>query len=112
MKIQLPIEASGVSFIDVMRPEPLIDHETKQQKTDANGEPLYSIELACIGAEGGQVLTVNFPGDPPTGIRRGMPMKVTGLMVTDWATENRFGLTFQAAAVEPHVGRGQNGGAA
>ena len=102
----------GVSFIDVMPPEPLIDHETKQQKTDANGEPLYSIGLACIGAEGGQVLTVNFPGDPPTGIRRGMPMKVTGLMVTDWATENRFGLTFQAAAVEPHVGRGQNGGAA
>jgi len=73
MKIQLPIDTSAVSFIDVMPPEPVLDRQTNQQMTDANGEPLYSIELVCVGAEGDEILSVNFPGTPPAGIRQGMP---------------------------------------
>ena len=64
MKIQLPIDTSAVSFIDVMPPEPVLDRLTKQPKADANGEPLYSIELLCIGEKGGEVLQVKFPGTP------------------------------------------------
>src|SRR3989442_1074307 len=56
MKIELPIDTSAVSFIDVMPPEPVLDHKTRQQRSDANGEPLYSIELCCIGGRGGEVL--------------------------------------------------------
>jgi len=101
MKIQLPIDASGLTFIDVIPPEPVLDPQTNQQKADASGEPLYSIELVCIGAEGDEIVSVTFPGIPPAGIRQGMPVKVTGLMVTDWAIGDRFGLTFRAAKVEP-----------
>jgi hypothetical protein len=97
MKIQLPIDTSAVSFIDVMPPEPVLDHQTKQQKADANGEPVYSIDLVCVGAEGDEILSVNFPGTPPAGIRQGMPVKVTGLMVTGWAIGDHAGLTFGAA---------------
>jgi len=101
MKIQLPIDTSAVSFIDVMPPEPVLDRQTNQQMADANGEPLYSIELVCIGAEGDEILSVTFPGTPPAGIRQGMPVKVLGLMVTDWAIGDRVGLTLRAAKVEP-----------
>jgi hypothetical protein len=101
MKIQLPIDTSAVSFTDAMPPEPVLDRQTKQQKADANGEPLYSIELVCIGTEGDEILSVNFLGTPPGRIRQGMPLKVTGLMVTDWAIGDRFGITFRAAKVEP-----------
>ena len=101
MKIQLPIDASGLTFIDVIPPEPVLDPQTNQQKADASGEPLYSIELVCIGAEGDEIVSVTFPGIPPAGIRQGMPVKVTGLMVTDWAIGDRDGLAFQAAKVEP-----------
>src|SRR5437667_7254820 len=52
MKIQLPIDISAVSFIAVMPPEPVLDRQTRQQQADADGEPLYSIELVCVGAEG------------------------------------------------------------
>src|SRR5713101_5994992 len=38
MKINLPIDTSAVSFIDVMPPEPVLDGQTKQQEADANGE--------------------------------------------------------------------------
>ena len=101
MKIQLPIDTSGVSFIAVMPPEPLLDRHTKRHKADAHGEPLYSIELVCIGVEGDEILSVTFSGTPPAGIRQGMPVKATGLMVTDWAIGGRFGLTFRAAQGEP-----------
>src|SRR5256885_8467784 len=100
MKTQLPIDTSAVSFIDVMPPEPVLDRQTKQQKADANGEPLYSIELVCIGAEGDEILSVKFPGTPPAGIRQGMPVKLTGLTVTDRAIGDRSGLTFRATKVE------------
>jgi hypothetical protein len=101
MKIQLPLDTSAVSFIDVMPPEPLLDGCTKQQKADAYGEPLFSVQLVCTGAEGDEILSVTFPGTLPAGIRQGMPVKVTGLMVTDWAIGDRFGLMFRAAQVEP-----------
>ncbi len=78
MKIQLPIDTSAVSFIDVVSPEPVPDGYTKQQEVDASSEPLYSIELVCIGIEGDEILSVTFSGTPPAGIRQGMPVKVTG----------------------------------
>ena len=100
MKIQLPIDTSAVSFTHVMPPDLVLDRRTKQHKADANGEPLYSIELLCIGELGGEVLSVKFPGTPPAGIRRGMPVTVTGPMVTDWAIGNRVRLTFRVVEVE------------
>ncbi len=118
MKIQLPIDTSAVSFIDVMPPEPVLDVHTKQQKADANGERLYSVELVCIGTEGDEILSVTFPGPPSAGIRQGMPVRVTGLMVTGGAIGDRLGLTFRAVDIEPlsaadaETGRQPSSGAA
>ena len=107
MKIQLPIDTSAVSFIDVMPPEPVLDRQTKQQEADADGEPLYSIELVCVGAEADEILSVKFPGTPPAGIRQGMPVKVTGLMVTDRAIGDRFGVGVPGYQGRAAVGRGR-----
>jgi hypothetical protein len=75
MKTQRPIDSSGLTFIDVMPPVPVLARQTKQKKPDAGGEPLSSIELVCIGAEGGKVLSLKFA--------------------------DRFGLTLRATKVEP-----------
>jgi hypothetical protein len=101
MNVQLPIDTFAVSFIDVMPPEPLLDRHTKQQEADASGEPLYSIQLVCIGARGRRGRVRDVPRHSPAGIRQGMPVKVTGLMVTNWAIGDRYGLTFRATKVEP-----------
>jgi hypothetical protein len=44
MKTQLLIDSSGLMFIDVMPPEPVIDRQTKQQKAAANEEPLSAAD--------------------------------------------------------------------
>jgi hypothetical protein len=86
-----------------MPPDLVLDRQTKQQKTDANGERPPSIELVRTGAEGGKVPSVTFPGTPPAGIPQGLPVTVTGPMVTDWAIGDRVGLTFRAVEVKSQL---------
>jgi hypothetical protein len=38
--VEWPIDTSAFSFMGSLPPEPVVDHQTKRQKTGANGEPL------------------------------------------------------------------------
>ena len=95
------IDTSAFSFMGSLPPEPVLDRQTKQQKTGANGEPLYSMELMCFSEEGAELLTVSFPGAPPVGLKPGMPVKVTSLSVSHCPIDARYGLKFRATKVEP-----------
>jgi hypothetical protein len=46
------------------------------------------------------VFSVKFPGSPAQGLRQGVEVKVTGLVVSDWAMNDRHGLSFRATKVE------------
>ena len=91
---------------------PVLDHKTKQHKADANGEPLYSVELVAYGDEGAEVFAVKFPGSPPAGLRQGMPVKVSGLVASPWEIDGRHGMSFTAEKVELASHSGQKAGAA
>jgi hypothetical protein len=91
MKIQPAIDTSAISSIEVMPPKLVPDRQTEQHEADANGEPLSSVEEVCIGREGGEILSVGFPGTPSAGIRQGMAVKVAGLMISDWSIGDRSG---------------------
>ena len=110
--MQWPIDTSAFAFMGSLPPEPLLDHHTRQQKTGVNGEPLYSMELMCFWEEGAEVLTVTFPGNPPVGLKEGVPVKVTSLSISDCSVDNRHGLTFRADKVESLSMSGYAGGAA
>jgi hypothetical protein len=99
--VEWPIDTSAFSFMGSLPPEPVLDHKTKRQKTGANGEPLYSMELMCFSEEGAELLTVSFPGAPPVGLKPGMPVKVTSLSVSNCSIDARHGLKFLAAKIEP-----------
>jgi hypothetical protein len=108
--VKLPIDTAALNFTCSLPPEPVMDFTSKQQKADANGEPLYSVELVAFTDEGAQVFNVKFPGSPAPGLRQGLPVKVTGLVVSDWAMNDRHGLSFRATKVE--AAQGQKAGAA
>lgn len=110
--MKLPIDTAVINITCSLPPEPVTDFQSKLQRADANGEPLYSIELVAYTDEGAQVFTVKFPGTPPQGLRQGAPVKVSGLFVSDWAMDGRHGLSFRAAKVEPLSAGGQKAGAA
>ena len=111
--MQWPIDTSEFSFLGSLPPEPVLDHQTRQQKTGLNGEPLYCMELMCFWEEGAEVLTVTFPGNPPVGLKEGAPVKVTSLSISDCSADDRDDLlAFRAAKVEPLGISGYDGGAA
>jgi len=43
------------------------------------------------------------PGQPGPGIRQGHPVKVTGLVAQPWTMNDRAGVAFRAARIEPAV---------
>ena len=54
-------------------------------------------------AEGeAEILAVKVPG-LPSGIRQGHPVKVHGLVAQPWSMNDRAGVAFRAARIEPAV---------
>ena len=49
-----------------------------------------------------EILAVKVPG-MPSGLRQGHPVKVTGLVAQPWSMNDRAGVAFRAARIEPVV---------
>src|SRR5512132_525968 len=101
--MRLPIDTSAISFLCALAPEPMVDFETKRPRADENGEPLYVIQLLAMGDGSADLLAVKVPGVPSQAIRQGAPVKVTGLVAQPWTMNDRSGVAFRAARVEPVV---------
>jgi hypothetical protein len=101
--MRLPIDSSAISFLCALAPEPVLDFETRRPRADENGEPLYVIQLLAMGDGSADLLAVKVPGVPSSAIRQGAPVKVTGLVAQPWTMNDRSGVSFRAARVEPVV---------
>jgi hypothetical protein len=101
--MRLPIDTSAISFLCALAPEPVVDFETRRPKADENGEPLYVVQLLVMGEESADLIAVKAPGVPSQAMRQGVPVKVHGLVAQPWAMQDRSGVAFRAARVEPAV---------
>ena len=101
--MKLPIDTSAIAFLCALAPEPVIDFQTKQHRADENGEPLYVLQLLAMGDGSADLLAVKIPGVPSSAIRQGSPVKVTGLVAQPWTMQDRSGVSFRAARVEPAI---------
>ena len=101
--MRLPIDTSAISFLCALAPEPVIDFETRRPKADENGEPLYVIQLLVMGEDSADLIAVKVPGVLSSGIRQGHPVKVYGLVAQPWTMNDRAGVAFRAARIEPAV---------
>jgi hypothetical protein len=101
--VKLPVDTSAIAFLCAMPPEPVVDFETKRPRADENGEPLYVIQLLAMGDGSADLLAVKVPGVPSQAIRQGHPVKVHGLVAQPWTMNDRAGVAFRAARVEPVV---------
>jgi hypothetical protein len=100
--MKLPVDTSSIAFLCALEPQPLLDFQSKQQRADGNGEPLYVVQLIALAEGEAEILAVKVPG-LPSGIRQGHPVKVHGLVAQPWSMNDRAGVAFRAAKVEPVV---------
>ena len=99
--MKLQIDTSAIAFLCAMAPEPVIDFETKRPRADENGEPLYVVQLLVMGEDSADLIAVKVAGLPSAAIRQGHPVKVTGLVAQPWTMQDRSGVSFRAARIEP-----------
>ena len=106
--MKLPVDTSAIAFVCAMPPEPVVDFETKRPRADENGEPLYVIQLLAMGDGSADLLAIKVPGMPSQAIRQGHPVKVHGLVAQPWTMNDRSGVAFRAARVEPAVAQAKD----
>ena len=111
--VGMPVDPTGWSFVALTAAEAVVDNETKQPAADANGRPLFSIQLMAFGDSGGGVVAVRFPGPPAAGVKQGAAVEVTGLVAFPWERDGWGGIPFAAAGIEAAAnGQGRKGSAA
>ncbi len=62
--MRLPVDTSAAGFVTAGPAEPAIDFDTKVQKIDEDGQPVFNVHLFSIGAGGRDVIIVKVPGEP------------------------------------------------
>ena len=100
--MKLPVDTSAIAFLCAVEAEPVVDFETKRPRADENGEPLYLVQLIAMTDGAAEILAVKVPG-LPSGLRQGHPVKVHGLVAQPWSMNDRAGVAFRAARIEPVV---------
>ncbi len=101
--MKLPVDTSAIAFLCALEPQPVLAFDTKQPRADENGEPLYVVQLIALAEGEAEILAVKVPGQPSQTIRHGHPVKVTGLVAQPWTMNDRSGVAFRAARIEPVV---------
>jgi hypothetical protein len=100
--MRLPVDTAAINFVAAGPPEPALDYDTKAQKTDEEGRPVFQVHLFAVGAGGRDVITVKIAGEPK-GIGEFTPVRLSELVATTWAMGDRAGVSFRAAKLEPAV---------
>jgi hypothetical protein len=100
--MKLPVDTSAIAFLCAVEAEPVVDFETKRPRADENGEPLYMVQLIAMSDGAADIIAVKVPGQP-SGLRQGHPVKVQGLVAQPWTMQDRSGVAFRAARIEPAI---------
>jgi hypothetical protein len=100
--MKLPVDTSAIAFLCAVEAEPVVDFETKRPRADENGEPLYVVQLIAMSDGAADIIAVKVPGQP-SGLRQGHPVKVQGLVAQPWTMQDRSGVAFRAARIEPAI---------
>jgi hypothetical protein len=100
--MRLPIDTGAMTFMCAAEPAPVLDFETKQQKADEHGQPLFATQVVVLSDGGAQVVSLKTPGRPD--VQPGQMLAVRELVAIPWEIGDRNGIAFRAGALEPTAG--------
>ncbi len=103
--MRLPVQTAAMVFIAMSRPEPVVDFTTRQPKTDQAGQPVFTVQVAAMFEDQGEILAVKVAGQP-AGVDQGVRVELAGLVATPWEMGERSGVAYRAAAIRPVSDRG------
>ena len=98
--MRLPVDTSAMTLVAMAPPEPVVDFTTRAPKADANGLPLFTVQVAAMFQDQGEVLAVKVAGEP-AGISAGAPVQISGQVAQPWELGDRSGISYRAASIRP-----------
>jgi hypothetical protein len=102
-----PVDTGAITMIAGGSGGPMVkNRKTGEVATDQQGNTVFAINVSVFipGEDVPQVWRVKLPSQPE-GVQQGMPVKVTGLMFSEWTMKDEgrtsHGVSFRAVSVEP-----------
>jgi len=97
----LPLDVTKLTVLCGGPPQPVVDRETGEHRTDREGRPLYRTDLVVLGSGRPELLGVRTPKEPK-GIALGAQVAASGLSVSTFtARDGGTGVFYEAASLEP-----------
>ena len=106
--MRLRVDTSGLRFVLVGGPHPVLEFGTTEPKTDEAGVPLYQVKVTAIGEDAPEIFTVKVPGEPKE-VVLGLMVELRELTAQPWTIGDKSGVAFRAAAVIPAAVGAVNG---
>jgi hypothetical protein len=97
--MRLPVDTTTARFMAAGPPEPSIDFDTKNPKTDDNGQILFQVPVLCVASGTQELISVRVAGEPK-GVAEFTALKIVDLVATTWSMGERSGVSFRAAKIE------------
>ncbi|MFF2940004.1 hypothetical protein ACFVSQ_09205 [Streptomyces niveus] len=104
----IPVDVARLgALMCVVPPEPRINRETGQVRTDRDGNTVWVVGVSVRQQDTrrADVIEVAIPGEP-SGISEGMRVHLADLVAIGWEIEGRKGTSFRASAVTADGARG------
>jgi hypothetical protein len=98
--MRLPIDTTAMTFTAATPPSLVTEYQSDRPKADKNGVPLYALKVVATADGEVEVIDVKCPGEPQ-GVTVGAPLRLVGLYVRYYSIDDRSGIAFRAARVEP-----------
>lgn len=96
--MKLRVDTAGMTFLLVRDAVPVRDYETKRAKANADGVPLFQVQLVAMGDGEAEIVSVKVAGEPE-GLTAGGPVTVEGLTAQAWSVEGKSGVAFYAESI-------------
>lgn len=104
MMNRIPVDVSRLTgLVAVTDPEPKVNLETGEPRTDRDGRTIHLVSVALRVADGGRkaVVIEIATTEEPKGVTLGTPVRLVGLDAVPWEMAERHGMSYKAAAVLP-----------
>lgn len=113
---QLPwlVETAPYEFLAAREGQPARQYEEGKRwqergpKTDEHGELVFELDVLAMTDGRAEVIRVQVVGDPK--VKQGELVRCEGLTAQGWERNNKYGITFRAAAIRPVNARSQTQG--
>lgn len=96
---RIPVDSTVLKFHTASEVTPALDFETRQQRTDETGRPLWQVQLLVTDEAGMSIERVRLAAPTAPVLKVGQPVEVSGLLARPYVNGTRAALSFTAQSI-------------